>query len=761
MTPKNLAGTKRGFDDILTPARRSNVEPKGNVHSPTDGKGSSSATAFDIIAKRHRIAHGNELTTLNRFALQAKDGNAQYAEDDNEMEVEGVVSEERVLHTPGRTKASVRTSKQKIPRAARAPHSSKSKKKSAPINTIQLLANTQNAAGGSHANIFNVPLPERFTPWPFSYGQATLQFTDDIPCPVNWSALAAVSVPLKHEHIATYEARHPWSPNPLSFIKVIPVVQEVIGRRLSQEGVRKWFRKANLAIYNATGVYFIHSSIGLEDHDIPTDKEMGTEIAKAGISPSKASKQAKNVHKPDDSSSPFDVAAEYVPATAIILQLPGRAIIKQRFISEEVAKMCGIEHGQRIACSVETFGQWYTCLCFGLRHSFPKRLYSFCKPPGGRLKHHDDGVSRFTIHTLLETYYLSQAMKTTDVSDMLLDQLLKVFQNEKALYAKYKGRGCICEVDPNAVLRFMDLEQDGMNELWKNTELGDPIRKLIVDLLTFGLETSEKQVAAAVRSSRHARELYAEFAQKYHPHDVIDDFANATYTDHFCANYHNHAEDELCYAWRPPSALSKNLDDDLPSMQSLEIAGVPFCRVPNNTGEPFDISLYQARHPEIDWKMVRSMNSLITFPSTAGPQRREPRPVFVDEEDFDVYGRWPTHPGYNNKDWEAPEEEQDGYKDKWERAKHQDIPRDARKKRTEADGKVTFEIPDEDWNPPTWFLSERQHEPEETCSEYQRYRMEMWIQDGNTLPVKKCVRFRPFEGIQDTLWTDPFKDRKS
>lgn len=134
--------------------------------------------------------------------------------------------------------------------------------------------------------------------------------------------------------------------------------------------------------------------------------------------------------------------------------------------------------------------------------------------------------------------------------------------------------------------------------------------------------------------------------------------------------------------------------------------------------------------------------------------------MLVDRSGFDGYDRWPTHPGYKNPDWRAPKEEKDEYEEHWDKkAKHQDIPDEACRKRTDAQGKVISEIPDRDWYPPASFGVEREREPAETFAEYQQYRQDEWIECGNELPHVQCERFRPFERSRPTRWTDPFIDR--
>jgi hypothetical protein len=335
--------------------------------------------------------------------------------------------------------------------------------------------------------VFIIPLPDRVTPWPFNYDQATLQFTEDVPCPINWSALPAMAKALEPKHICAYEARRPWTLNPASFKEVIKAVLALTGKEYAEEGVRKLFRKANLAVYNATGVYFMHSSIGLyEDHGIPTDTEMARQLEKVGYSQSKAYKATKTPCKPDATIPADDASPRYLSTVAVILQPPGPERIEQRFISAEIANKYGIEDDQGIACSADIFDRWYSSLCFGLRHTFPKRVYILVKSQGAPAEYHDNGVPPVTIQSLLETYCLSQFINTTEVSDMILDRILKGFQNEKRLYAKYKGRGGICEDDPNDVVRFMDLKSEDIEKLWLNTNPVDPIRKLLVDLFTYG-----------------------------------------------------------------------------------------------------------------------------------------------------------------------------------------------------------------------------------------------------------------------------------
>jgi hypothetical protein len=96
----------------------------------------------------------------------------------------------------------------------------------------------------------------------------------------------------------------------------------------------------------------------------------------------------------------------------------------------------------------------------------------------------------------------------------------------------------------------------------------------------------------------------------------------------------------LCFA-KKPSDDTNNAH----RMQPIEIEGVPYCRIANNTGVHFDTVHHQGQRPDIDWKRVRSFCSRIFFPHE-GPQRREIEPVMFDDDEFDENGRCPSEPGY-------------------------------------------------------------------------------------------------------------------
>jgi hypothetical protein len=614
--------------------------------------------------------------------------------------------------------------------------------------------------------VFTTPPPPRISPWPFNFPAATHAYAHPTTCPIDWSQLSG----LETKHILTYELRAPWNPAPLPWAQVATQYQQATGEEklFSQEGTRKRFKKVNRAIFEATGVYFLYSGLGLqEDYNVPNDTDMPQKMREAGLindpvtrgkkfsNKSKTSNWSKNSHRETVCES---------EAVVLVIQPPGQSSYASRLISKKIIKTLRITSDQVVPFSVDTFDRWHTCLCFGTRHTLPKRVYKLKQMPEG-YAYVDEGIPPVTIHTLLDTYRLSRFMGTTAVSDMILDGLHEVFKNEKGLFLKYQI-GAICEGDCNDVMRFLDLEPDDIEKLWKETKRSDPIRRLIVDLLTHGLgamEGLDRIRANALRSGSQARDLYRTFARS-HREDALDAFANATSPELFYATYHSHKVDEPCYRQVLCSLLSKKwIDDtlDFSNTHLVEIKGVNNCKIINKTGCSLDINALQGQTPHWEWQRICSVNSWILIPPK-GPQIRQPRPVYFELDKVDSHGRYPSHPGYNDADWTVVEStniyEDD---DTWETAKRHGIPRSARKVREdETTGELIFDIEDESWVPPRSFATHVEREFEQSWCEFQRYRKWLWMQQGGKIPIVTCRRWRPFNGPAVMLGDDTFRDAR-
>jgi hypothetical protein len=576
-----------------------------------------------------------------------------------------------------------------------------------------------------------------------------------------------------------YDLYTPWNPHPRTDQQVVDLYQELTGepKPYTTEGLRKHFVVANKAIFSATGVYFCFKGKGLrKKYGIPTDNAMACAMRETG-----SGRYAGTVYKPankpgkqkqkqkisegdaiDEVEEVKEIMLNEVNAVELILQPPGGLGYVSRFVSKKLVDTFQIDSSEIHYCTEAAFDRWYSCICFGARHTLPKRVYRLKQLPDG-YQYTDDGAPPVTIQALIDTYCWSQLMGTSGVSDMLLDDIWQALKNENSIVAKY-GSGNICDDDCNEIVRFLDILPQDIEKLWMATETKDPIRKLIVGVLTHGMTTDEcdRLSADALRLGRQARLLYDIFVQG--PcQKTIEAFIDAANPDVFCAAYHNHRVDDSCHRDIPPSALSKQMIDDSfesllsPNVHKLEIMGVKGYSVINKTGNSIDLNCLQRQNPQWDWASVQSVNSWI-IANPNGPQTREPRPVYFEPDNTDSFGRYPSHPGHEDPEWE-PYVVEDGYaKDDWDKAKSLNVPPEAQKiRKDKTTGDVLFDLEDQEWFPPLTFAPDVTQRHGQSWIEYHSFRRLLWTQEGKKIPTVTCRRWRPFNG-RPIVRADTFKD---
>jgi hypothetical protein len=549
----------------------------------------------------------------------------------------------------------------------------------------------------------------------------------------------------------------------------------------TEEGMRKRFKLANQAIFKATGVYFTGSGLGLVKYGVPNDSEIPRLMREAiAAQPSAGAAKTMNASRKrkqrsggeksskakvvDSDKCADDDGDSDVDTITFVLQLPDGRCHATRHISREIFQSLRINADQMIPCTTETFDRWYSCVCLGLRHTLPKRIHKLNEVPGGSVLV-DQGIFETTFQTLLDVYCLSQMMGTTVVSDMILNEINRSLKDEKRFYTHYGGLGKICEVNCDYIVRLLDLEPADIERLWETTLPGDPIRTLFIDLFTHNLEGTERceeVVMQGLHSASHAAELYSTFARD-HRQNGIESFISADYQEMFCAKYHNHSNEEACALSIPYAEFwSKVLEDkldigDTNSIYQLDTDRVNGCKIINKTGGSLDIVALYNRKPGWDWERVKSINSFVYIPPR-GCQFREPQPVYFKDDEKDVNGRYPSHPGFECPDWK-PLDGDDGYKKgDWNRARHFDIPDEAQKVREDEEtNELLFEIEDQDWIPPSSFAQDVKRTQGNSFHEYQAYRRWLWIQRGNKIPLMTCKRWRPFNE-PEIYWKDPFTD---
>lgn len=83
---------------------------------------------------------------------------------------------------------------------------------------------------------------------------------------MNWANVKGVTEAQKE----TYEIRAPWNPSPATFAFVAEKTQYLIkGKAPTEEGMRKRFKAASLAVFKVSGVYFQDNGIGLDAYGVP------------------------------------------------------------------------------------------------------------------------------------------------------------------------------------------------------------------------------------------------------------------------------------------------------------------------------------------------------------------------------------------------------------------------------------------------------------------------------------------------------------
>lgn len=597
--------------------------------------------------------------------------------------------------------------------------------------------------------VFIIALPPKKSPWPLSYPQGHTTYNKDMPCPIDWSQFPDLTA----EKIRAYENRAPWNIEPRPWAKVVEMDEAITGKTLVLEGIRKRFRATNVAVYKATEVYFYGSSIGLEAFGIPTDITLRHKYEDA-----KRGRGVQPVIKTNSQSHPdmfIDRDFLHKGSTVTLTQQPpngaGPVI---RYISKAILVSLRISTDDTIQCSPAAFDHWYSSACFGLRHTLPKRVYKLRKLTK-RSTHEDEGKPPVSIHSLIETYCLSQIMGTPEISDLLLDELWQVLKKEQSLATQYKD-GAIWDHNSEELVRLTDLDPEDIEDIWGNTEIDDPIRQLISDVLNHVSDdagATKQRLGNLIRNGWQARNQYSKVAKSPHRDSRLQKFVDGIGPEDFCARYHNHEHDHTCYRALLASTRSKRvIDDTLEDSENTvitEIAGVNSCRIANESGDPLlSFAALQRQFPEWNWDRARAVQTYITIPEE-GPQVREMRPDYYSEDSRDSEGRYPSHPGYNRDNWVDPDlDGQKSHERKWTTVmrEKEHIPDGAQRIRKDNDsGAWLFDVEEKWWYPPDTFAGDVERLPDQTFWEWQNYRRWLWKEQGGKIPMVTCKRFLPFE----------------
>jgi hypothetical protein len=569
---------------------------------------------------------------------------------------------------------------------------------------------------------------------------------------------------------------------------------------ISSEGGRKRFIKANKAVFKLTHVYFPESSLGLEEENIPSWRELKPLLETLGEVPA-----------PKKRAGTRNSLKYGGTAVQLVVSPPGHKGSVSRFVTKEVMDQLSIQENHFFPYSLDNFDRWYTSIFQGLRHTFPRRLYRL-EPWNDSYMHLDNGTPSIAMSDLFETHRLSQEMGTTEVSDMILDEIAQSFKRENELVNKQDDVGVTMQ-DCDNTIRTLSFDVHHLSLLWECTEHNDLIRKLVLEILyrwkgivedTIEDEEQESKVGAGFMHDWKAFMDRPDFRQC----DVAEKFFHEgrKYTvidpkkivapgkgmcsnlgqeqgdlQEFCAQYHNHIGYGLdCFRSQPESTklIPENLDD--PKIVKVLLNSVEY-RIQDRASYKamtFDFERMVREKPDWDWPRIRSVEAFVQGPLNlrSDEKRYHLSPSYYELDTVDDNSRYPSHPGYQLTDWTPPDlnlNQPDVYEEPWEAVIKRDIPVNVRNyyedKRLIAEDEegeqiyqitaIFFETEDPNWYPPDDWKPDMDAS-DFSPQEFRAYRRWLWVEEGGDIPWIQVERFRPFEKHAPAS-TDPFVDRKS
>ena len=403
---------------------------------------------------------------------------------------------------------------------------------------------------------FTRAVPSTITPWPHNFSAPTPRFTQRLSsCPVDWSTITG----LKPEQIEAYELRAPWNPAPATFTVVAHQTQYVVnGKVPSEECVRKRFKKACSELFKRTGVYFVHSAIGLDEYGVPKKQQVLNDMIDQ-LANGTAYTAVRNNAAPTLTPTISAALTRKRPAHCRVIRRALRHHESRLYEGEVVAlrlqadrdgqsviRVCDKKLARRyhalidykvsvgimeeldcqaqvpdLSFSPAAYDLWHSSVCFGRRHTIPQRVTICREVCNDRYQLRDGGVPCSpTTKLLIETYRLSQRMGSTDASDLILDEIVR-----RLTSTSFAGFA------PEDIAMLQNLRTD------------DALVVAVNDLLHQTVES--KSDSEDDRASSAV------------------DFADA---DTVCTLYHNHTKSQVCYRQKPESSI---LYPDLASWKLL------------------------------------------------------------------------------------------------------------------------------------------------------------------------------------------------
>ncbi|KAI4655413.1 hypothetical protein J4E93_000125 [Alternaria ventricosa] len=600
--------------------------------------------------------------------------------------------------------------------------------------------------------VFNPSPRPAITPWDYGFPAPTPPYHDHPRCPIDWSKVVIDSkVPNRCQK--AYELRAPWQQQPVAWDKMAEL------GNVSAEGVRKRFASANKAVFELTGVYFATSPLGLAEHDIPLYAELKHFLPDTSEAPAVLSKEP--------TTNPLWYDGE---AVQLVVFPPGQDGGVNRFVTQEVMDRLPINDQHFLEYSLDNFDRWYTSIFLGRRHTFPRRTYRLEPYDDTSFIHRDNGTPSIAMSDLFETYRLSQEMRTTEVSDMILDEIVQSFTRELELINEHEvGKVTMQECDK--IIQSMSFELGDLSLLWEQTKDDDKIRRVVLESLFEKVAILQDDVE---EQKRHLNRDFVRDWQFYIIRPMVHNRHGKS--PKFCAQYHNHGvPTSECFRIKPES--SKLIPERADEARMIKVRfGTVDLEIEDRAsyaGVTFRFERLVEDKSEWDWLRIRSIATFVEGPLVPDARRTKwhLEPIYYELDNIDAHGRYPCHPGYQNQDWTHPVGEPDVYDEPWGKVIRREVPPGATKYREtkvpagkDEHGKIFFKVTEVffEIEDPCWYPPDDWNADMDPCDfwpqELREYRRWLWVEEGGTIPRIEVQRFRPHE--DDTpRWQEPFVDR--
>ncbi|KAH6872711.1 hypothetical protein BKA58DRAFT_456295 [Alternaria rosae] len=526
--------------------------------------------------------------------------------------------------------------------------------------------------------VFNPPPRPAISPWHYGFAAPTLPYYDQSRCPIDWSKVV-IDSKVPYECQKAYEL----------------------------------LRRANVNV-SCQPIRQSLSSQGFTSPRVPLYAELKHNL--------QGTSEAPVIRRKEPTTDPLFYASE---AVQLVVSPPGQNGGVNRFATQEVMDRLPINDQNFLEYSLDNFDRWYTSVFQGRRHSFPRRTYRLEPCNGKGFIHRDNGTPSIAMSDLFETSRLSQMMKTTEVSDMILDEVVQSFKQEIELVNKHEEEKVTMQ-DCDNTIQSMSFKPGDLSLLWEHTKDNDKIRRVVLESLFEKVDLLQDDVE---EQKRHLNRDFVRDWQFYiirpmvRPYEIVHRFTRGGgILQDFCAQYHNHGDPKSeCFHSKPESSKLIPERADEPRIIKVRFGAVDL-EIEDRAsyaGVTFRFGRLVKDKPKWDWLRIRSIATFVEGPLDPDARRRQwcLEPIYYEPDTVDANGRYPCHLGYQNPDWTHPDldiEETHVYDEPWDKVIKRGVPAGATKYREnkipagkDEHGKmlykvtkVFFEIEDPCWYPP-------------------------------------------------------------